>query len=79
MKKFLEKVKCYFIVYIRVWKRKGTGMTNFSVNVPGRIIVPTRELKKQEKYILDHNMKEKEASEYRRNEVFTYYNTKFRW
>ncbi|NFA43451.1 hypothetical protein EXM65_12915 [Clostridium botulinum] len=75
MKKLLEKVKYCFIMYIRVWQKKGTGMTNFTVNLPGRIIVPTRELKKQEKYILENKFNEKEANDYRRKEVFSYCNS----
>lgn len=38
----------------------------------GRIIVPLNELKRQEKHILDNNLNESEANQYRANSVKDY-------
>ena len=76
LKKILEKATHYFIVYIRARKRYGReGMHIFFYEKAygkGRIIVSLEELKKQEEYILNDKLNEKEASEYRRKEVLAY-------
>jgi len=50
LKKLLENIKNYFIVYIRASKRKNEGIRVFSGDpyTPGRIIVSIAELKRQE-------------------------------
>lgn len=74
LERFLEKVKFHFLINIRAWKRKGTGMTNFDVKSPGRIRVPVRELKRQEEYILENKLNKNETNKYRHEEVFAYCN-----
>lgn len=76
MKKIFVKIIYYISLYIKVWKRKGTGMTYFDIRIPRRIILSTKELKKQEKHIIDNKLSELEANEYRRKKTLAYCNNK---
>ena len=71
-----KKLKYSLLIYIRVKKREGTGITIFGglKHAPGvgKIVVPLWELKRQEKYILDNNLNEKDANQYRVESVKDY-------